>query len=120
MSTPMLPVIHDKAQSAFYRLAYIVGCHQRADRSYFIRGRQIPLCARCLGIVGGCLLAPMCDLRVTVSILLLVLMVVDGLIQSRGFRESTNLSRLLTGGGFGIGSGVLLLLVLRFGVQLFR
>ena len=35
-------------------------CHQRADRSFFVRGRQMPVCARCTGLyAGGTLAVPM-------------------------------------------------------------
>jgi uncharacterized membrane protein len=28
-------------------------CHQRPDRSFFLDGRQVPVCARCSGLYGG-------------------------------------------------------------------
>ena len=28
-------------------------CHQRAERSFFIDGRQLPVCARCTGLYAG-------------------------------------------------------------------
>ena len=39
---------------------YLVGsllCHQRPDRSFFLWGSQMPVCARCLGIYAGAALA---------------------------------------------------------------
>ena len=29
------------------------GCHQRADRSFYWKGRKFPLCARCTGVLVG-------------------------------------------------------------------
>ena len=29
------------------------GCHQREDRSFFIKGWQFPVCSRCFGILTG-------------------------------------------------------------------
>ena len=39
---------------------YLVGsllCHQRPERSFFIGGRQLPVCARCTGLYLGAALA---------------------------------------------------------------
>jgi uncharacterized membrane protein len=39
---------------------YLVGsllCHQRPERSFFLWGSQMPVCARCAGIYGGAALA---------------------------------------------------------------
>lgn len=33
------------------------GCHQRADRSFYWKGRKFPLCARCTGVLVGYILA---------------------------------------------------------------
>ena len=32
-------------------------CHQRAERSFFIAGTQLPVCARCTGLYAGAALA---------------------------------------------------------------
>ena len=32
-------------------------CHQRPDRSFFLFGRQLPVCARCTGLYAGAALA---------------------------------------------------------------
>jgi uncharacterized membrane protein len=39
---------------------YLVGgllCHQRPERSFFLWGSQMPVCARCLGIYAGAAIA---------------------------------------------------------------
>lgn len=30
-----------------------MGCHQMPERSFFIRGKQFPVCARCTGVFLG-------------------------------------------------------------------
>ncbi|MDO5151670.1 MAG: DUF2085 domain-containing protein, partial [Oscillospiraceae bacterium] len=35
------------------KLGNALGCHQRPDRSFFYKGHQFPLCARCTGAVLG-------------------------------------------------------------------
>jgi uncharacterized membrane protein len=97
--------IHNLVQSALGRVAIIVGCHQRSDRSCSFRGRQVPLCCRCLGMIVGSAFAPL--LRVTslatCGILLLPLLA-DGLTQMLGLRVSSNWLRMLTGMLFGVGT----------------
>ena len=37
----------------FTRLIFSSGCHRLPGRSFFFRGKQLPLCARCTGAVLG-------------------------------------------------------------------
>lgn len=85
-----------------------IGCHQRADRSFFYRHTyQFPVCARCTGVIIGYVLA-VCSLMIPVpTILCLVfcgIMFLDWLIQYLNICVSTNPRRLITGilGGFGL------------------
>jgi len=79
----------------------ICGCHQRADRSYFIKGCQFPVCSRCMGlwvgyiifVVSSWLYAP----SAYVSVLFMLIMFGDWLLQRFGIRESTNIRRFITG-----------------------
>jgi uncharacterized membrane protein len=38
-------------------------CHQRPERSFFLRGAQLPVCARCAGIYAGAALACLAPIR---------------------------------------------------------
>src|ERR1043165_3988739 len=88
--------------------AFGVFCHQRADRSYFIEGHKLGVCARCTGLYAGfaitLLLYPLIrSLRINVNppryylILAAIPLAVDFSLTFFGFWENTHTSRLLTG-----------------------
>lgn len=85
-----------------------MGCHQRADRSFYIRGYQLPVCARCTGIVCsspiGYILYFSKKIRLMSGLVLCLPIIIDGSIQYLGIKESTNLRRFFTGllGGIGL------------------
>ena len=85
----------------------IFRCHQLPSRSFFFRGRQFPLCTRCSGILLGIALSPLiCAFapeNMYISLALIALMALDGFTQLKGWRESNNWLRLLTGIGFSYG-----------------
>ncbi|WP_130435145.1 DUF2085 domain-containing protein [Cuneatibacter caecimuris] len=84
------------------------GCHRLPERSFFFRGRQFPVCARCTGVAAGQLaaLAVSClrNVPVILSTIFLGIMGLDWGLQETGIRQSTNPRRLATGilGGFGL------------------
>lgn len=85
------------------------GCHQRPDRSFFIKGKQFPVCARCTGVFLGQLMAVILEIKkknksIKLSGALLMTMGLDWFLQEIGLRESTNIRRLITGfmGGLGL------------------
>lgn len=84
------------------------GCHQRADRSFFWKGFQFPLCARCTGVLISYIFSlPMFLIfggNFWICVVLMAVMFVDWFIQYLKIKESTNLRRLITGicGGYGI------------------
>jgi len=80
---------------------YMLGCHQRSDRSFFVRSRQFHVCARCTGLISGLIASPLGLLAPRFAfggfLLAIVLLVLDGYTQLRGWRMSTNRIRLTTG-----------------------
>ena len=83
-------------------------CHQLSDRSFIVKGVQLPLCARCTGIViGFCLIGPIASIitlgNMFVSVALILLMCLDGVLQLKNIILSTNLRRVITGLGCGYG-----------------
>ena len=84
------------------------GCHQNPYRSFFFKGYQFPVCARCTGILLVKPLAWIINLKKQVSLivglLLLIPMIIDGGVQYVFQVESNNKRRLITGllGGFGV------------------
>jgi len=82
-------------------LGNMLGCHQIAERSFFIRGRQFPVCARCTGMFLGYAVfgttAWIYIPRVYISAAFMALMLLDWALQRFGIAESTNMRRLVTG-----------------------
>jgi uncharacterized membrane protein len=84
-----------------------LGCHQRPDRSFFINGYQMPVCARCTGVMIGYLLAlPLFFLyhfSLIISLAGCGSLLLDWGLQAMKLKESTNTRRLITGllGGYG-------------------
>ena len=110
----MVDAIHDRMQGVLGRFALLIGCHQRINRSYVLRGRQIPLCCRCLGILIGVAFAPLFAALSLISCTFLVLpLVADGTTQLCGLRESRNWLRLTTGILFGVAAPNVLIRVAR-------
>lgn len=81
-----------------------------SERSFFIKGKQLPLCARCSGIFVGYIIGIVLACLVGYQKLLLLLallmlpMIIDGGIQLLFKKESNNIRRFITGllGGIGI------------------
>ena len=107
-------------------LPIIFGCHCKPERSFFYKGKQFPICARCtgelIGIIFG-LLIPIVLLN-NLNILgissifenlkfygfLLIPMLIDGFSQQLTSRESNNILRVITGFLFGFGiTGIVIL-----------
>lgn len=90
------------------QLGALTGCHQMPERSFFIKGYQFPVCARCTGIVVGEVLALILLAfyrpSVLVSLLLIIPMAYDGIFQYGFLIMSNNRRRLITGlfAGFGL------------------
>lgn len=113
-----------KIYDALWFLGGLSGCHRIPERSFFLNGKQFPVCARCTGcFVGyavGLAAAIMTVFPVEISIVLLSVMLFDWLLQENAIAESTNVRRLLTGIAGGCGYIQLLLKVLIGSVMLLK
>lgn len=96
----------------FFTLQFMP-CHRRPERSLIVRGRQFPVCYRCMFLLIGLILAvPMAFFPPILSLIpsflmaiaLNIPMLLDGFTQKRQFRTSNNLLRIITGflAGFGL------------------
>lgn len=109
----------DGITAAFQRLADLAGslvCHQLADRSFIIDGRQLPVCARDTGIYLGIFVSAAFVLlsgrlrsdrppnvrQAAVLCILMLPMLVDGVGSYLGMYVTNNTARLLTGVLFGV------------------
>lgn len=94
------------------------GCHQMPERSFFFKGYQLPLCARCTGVVVGYAAALILVWFYRPSWLILAItcgvMLLDWSLQALGWLPSTQPRRLASGmlGGYGLLSLQLKLLFL--------
>lgn len=83
------------------------GCHQRADRSYYVGYYQFPLCARCMGILISTIIAyvtfPKRRVNNRECVFMMIPLAVDGILQYLRICESNNNRRLLTGLLWGFG-----------------
>ena len=89
-------------------------CHRKPERSFFIKGHQFPVCARCTGFYISLITYFIytyyffVDYNIyllSFAIILLIPTAIDGLSQFLEYRESNNTLRLITGlmGGLGLG-----------------
>lgn len=100
--------------SPMWRAPFKLICHGIAHRCLLIDGAPMPVCARCVGIYAGFLLALMMfpllsrtgerAAQVTLAVAAAA-MLIDGLTQAAGLRESTNPLRLVTGVAAGAAFG---------------
>lgn len=91
-------------------------CHRRPDRSFFFRGRQFPVCARCTGIALGFITLPLFAFKIWSiglgwALLLHLPTYLDGMSQATGRRESNNRLRLVTGFLCGLGQMAIVAIV---------
>ena len=91
-------------------------CHRKPERSFFIKGHQFPVCARCTGFYISLITYFIytyyffVDYNIyllSFAIILLIPTAIDGLTQFLEYRESNNTLRLITGLMGGLGLGIL-------------
>lgn len=85
------------------------GCHQMPERSFFYKGKQFPVCARCTGVFIGHLMAVILfimkkPVSFKICCVFMGIMGSDWYIQEAGLKKYTNRKRLITGflGGLGL------------------
>lgn len=116
--------IKDKDQGFWSTFGKTCGCHQLKERSFHYRGKQMFVCSRCFGILFGyIILSPILfflGLKIGFySIILLVPLVFDGLLQYFKILKSTNFRRLVTGLIGGIGLGLFIINLIIYIINLF-
>lgn len=84
-------------------------CHRMPKRSFFWKGKQFPVCARCTGIHLGYLSYPfflfgILQIPLWATLLMIIPTYLDGTIQAYWDIESNNSRRFITGIVAGIGS----------------
>ena len=85
-----------------------LGCHQKPERSFFFKGYQFPVCARCTGVILGEIVSIFCLFLFKIDwwilLLLLVPMAIDWGLQFFNILKSDNIRRVITGilGGFSL------------------
>lgn len=99
------------------------GCHQMPERSFFYKGYQFPICARCTGILLGYICAFIflflnIHIKLYLCIIFIIPMTLDGLIQLFTSYESNNLKRLLSGFMAGLGFIWIILNIVIYFIQL--
>lgn len=107
-------------RSFFYKwIPIFFGCHQRSDRSFYFKGKQFPICARCTGELIGMVIAIIfvpfyMPERVLVILIFMLPMLLDGFLQLFTSYESKNYRRLITGIFFGYSFLTIFFLTLNF------
>ncbi len=89
-------------------LKLFFGCHQKPERSFFYKGKQFPICARCTGLLVGMILGVILaiffnNVRWYLAYLLMLPCIIEGIIQYNTSYLSTNYRRLLLGILCGVG-----------------
>lgn len=101
-------------------------CHRIPERSFFIKGHQFPVCARCSGFYTGLALYLIVNYfyphkynleMLIISMILMIPVAIDGLSQYFGPRESKNNLRFTTGFIGGVGLIIFLKIIMRWGLN---
>lgn len=91
----------DKLYRFFWVLGKQSGCHQIPERSFFYKGKQFPVCARCsggfCGYLSGTILYLYVRMPLWLCLLLCFLMFLDWYVQFLKLLPSNNIRRFITG-----------------------
>ena len=93
------------------KLGNKLGCHQISERSFYYKGYQFPICARCSGIYLGNIIGIFIYIKIPIILLILLasLTFIDGFIQLLTSYKSNNYIRFITG----IISGIAIILTIK-------
>ena len=89
------------------KIGNFLGCHQKPERSFFFKGYQFPVCARCTGVIISSIIAFffffLKKVPLAIFTFMSLTMLTDWLLQYLNIKKSTNKRRFITGliGGFG-------------------
>lgn len=91
-----------------------VPCHRKKERSIIIKNWQSPICARCMAILIGYLSLfifmylgiSFGTKEIVFALMLQIPMLIDGVVQHKGWQKSTNGRRITTGLLSGIGQSL--------------
>ena len=108
-----------KLWAFFMRLGHRCGCHQREDRSFYIKGWQFPVCSRCTGILTGQIIGVLIYLfkmhiSIYCSLVFLLIMFMDWFIQYKKIKQLTNLRRFVTGTLAGMAQVAILFEIIKY------
>jgi len=104
-------IIPDQSHTGWAYFLFRLLCHQKPERSFFLRGHQVPLCERCLALYFGIWLGGVIFVvsrrRSGISqpwapIAAWIPLLADAITQWLGFRESNAILRVWTGALAGI------------------
>ncbi|MFT4414750.1 DUF2085 domain-containing protein [Fredinandcohnia humi] len=92
-------------------LLLTIPCHRYPARCLHIKGKPMPLCARCFAMLVGYAFMPIALIfsittAIWIPIAMSIPLLVDGFTQRWKWRESSNLTRLVTGLLFGVGQSL--------------
>jgi len=92
-------------------------CHQHPSRCFYLFGSNMGLCARCFSVYSTififCILSVFFDMRASlktksiIALSLCIPLLLDGITQYYGLRESNNFLRLFTGFSAGMGISII-------------
>ena len=113
-----------KTWAFFIFLGSRCGCHQREDRSFFIKNWQVPICSRCTGILTGQVIGILLyifsfKIPFYVDLLFLTIMFLDWFIQFKRIKESTNIRRFITGNLAGIAQVSIIIKIISWIIKAF-
>ena len=107
VAAPFLPAV----PAAFLYLLGSRICHQIAERSFYLDGAQLPVCARCVGIYAGFAAGLLCAASRVRHVRRIVIIgalptLVTVLAEWTGIWQPSNAARAIAGGPLGIAVGL--------------